>query len=856
MPCNYAASSREASFPAYFSTMKTLIRLIFCACPLAAIFAPLCHAGTTLTQKWALAPGGAEDYITTGDTERGIAFNPMTGNLLLATRAGGIRLIVLNPADGAKKHEMDTTGISGGNSGVIFNMVGVAADGAVYACNLVVATSGAPQAFKIYRWDNDLAGNPPTIAFEGDPSGVDGITGLSNAPNRWGDTLAVRGSGTDTQIIVGSGVTSTVVPPTTGVAACMFTTADGLAFTPHFLGSALEAGASKGLAFGAGDTFYSKANGGTKKIRRSSFDLTANTATVLNDFTVAPSAGTQIIPIALNLAANQWGTFETGGAGPEVVKIFDTSTVDAAPILLDQKTLPTDNPNTDAVGSAVIGDGRLYICDTSNGLVAYDITVTGAIVPPAITASPASRSVYSRAQTSTTFSVTATGTPPLAWRWLKDNVDIPNATSRDYTINPVTEASAGVYKCRVTNASQVPAESTPATLTVLAGVNTNFLTECWHLAPGSRPYLTTGDAERGMDFDPLRNRLYIASRTPKTIRIVSAVDGADMGPLLMDGVSGGVYDLNMVGVGGYSAIYACNLSNVDTGDGFKIYQWPDDAPDTVPAVLYEGNPINSRIGDTLDVRGSGQNTQVLCGARKTNQFVVFTKDTAGFLVANPVTVANAPASAFGLGITFGAGNTVWGKRSGDSLYLISYDLTAGTGSVVATYGAGVFPLDVSAIGVDPAAGLLAGIELANSDNVQLYNLPVPFPAPAPTSLEWLDQEFLMTDNDNVNGTGSVAVAAGKVFALNTNNGLVCYTATKTAPSSQPEITDVAQSNNNVVFKLKGIAGKTYRIEKSTDLSPAASWTPDGTVTQSAAEETVTRSIAPGTPRLYFRAREQ
>ena len=52
---------------------------------------------------------------------------------------------------------------------------------------------------------------------------------------------------------------------------------------------------------------------------------------------------------------------------------------------------------------------------------AYDITVTGAIVPPAVTSSPANRSVYARARTSTTFSVTATGTPPLAlaciWSW-------------------------------------------------------------------------------------------------------------------------------------------------------------------------------------------------------------------------------------------------------------------------------------------------------------------------------------------------------------------------------------------------------------------------------------------------------
>jgi hypothetical protein len=44
----------------------------------------------------------------------------------------------------------------------------------------------------------------------------------------------------------------------------------------------------------------------------------------------------------------------------------------------------------------------------------------------------------------------------------------------------------------------------------------------------------------------------------------------------------------------------------------------------------------------------------------------------------------------------------------------------------------------------------------------------------------LDQEFFGTDNDNAAGTGSVAVdvAGGRVFALDTNNGLL---AAKYAP---------------------------------------------------------------------------
>jgi hypothetical protein len=242
--------------------------------------------------------------------------------------------------------------------------------------------------------------------------------------------------------------------------------------------------------------------------------------------------------------------------------------------------------------------------------------------------------------------------------------------------------------------------------------------------------------------------------------------------------------------------------------------------------------------------------------RNKNQFVVFNINDTGFMVPNLVTVAGLPNSAFGLSIAFGTGNTVWGKTGGGSLYLVSYDLSAGTGTVLATYGATVVPGTVGPFGVDMASGFLAAVQNDNSDNVRLYKLPVPFPDPAPASLELLDQEFFVTDNANGNGTGSVSVGGGKVFALDTNNGLVCYTTLPSVPPTPPVITEVTKNGGNVVFKLKGTIGKTYTIEKSSDLSPAASWTADGTVTQTLTEETVSRSIPPGTARLYFRAREQ
>jgi len=401
--------------------------------------------------------------------------------------------------------------------------------------------------------------------------------------------------------------------------------------------------------------------------------------------------------------------------------------------------------------------------------------------------------------------------------------------------------------------------SSPGVLTVASSVDSTALTENWQLEPGSRPWLTDNDTQRGLGYNQTKNRLYLTTRTPATgIEILNAADGGDLGALNMTGVTGGFYAIDMAGVAADGILYAANLTT--SGADFHIYQWPDDLPDTVPALVYDGNPINSRIGDSFAVRGSGTSAELVAGARDTNQIVIFKVNDSGFYVAYPITITGAANGVFTLSVAFGEGHTVWGKTGGGGVVLASYDVDAisgnptGTGTLVTSFPTSVVPGAGGPIAVDPVNGYLAHIHTGDSDNVRLYSLPVPFPDPAPATFELLDQEFFHTDNTNANNTGTAVFGAGKLFALNTNNGLVSYTVTR--PGTAPVITDVTRSAGNVVFKLRGTVGKTYVIEKSSQLTPAASWTADGTVTQTAAEETVSRSIPAGTTKLFFRAREQ
>ncbi len=86
-----------------------------------------------------------------------------------------------------------------------------------------------------------------------------------------------------------------------------------------------------------------------------------------------------------------------------------------------------------------------------------------ALVAPSITSHPQSQTVAAGA--GVTFSVVATGTPPLTYQWRKDQVNIAGATNASYSIASAQSTHAGVYSVVVSNPAG-PVTSTAATLTV------------------------------------------------------------------------------------------------------------------------------------------------------------------------------------------------------------------------------------------------------------------------------------------------------------------------------------------------------------------------------------------------------
>jgi hypothetical protein len=124
---------------------------------------------------------------------------------------------------------------------------------------------------------------------------------------------------------------------------------------------------------------------------------------------------------------------------------------------------------------------------------------------------------------------------------------------------------------------------------------------------------------------------------------------------------------------------------------------------------------------------------------------------------------DAGNGAFGLGLAFGSGDTFWGKSLGvaNDLRHMALDLnnfTATTLRVVTGYP------NMTAIGVNAANNLLAGVSVETPDNLRLFEIG--------DTLVHVDTEFFPTDNPNVNATGAVSFGPGRVYALDSNNGII------------------------------------------------------------------------------------
>jgi hypothetical protein len=326
-----------------------------------------------MTNIWNLLPGD-RSYITANNNnnyERGLAYDPVTSDLLLVSQSPSNNVVVLNATNGAEIYFMNLSGIIGDGAAAV-NTVGVADDGVVYVANVTANASG--NSYMINRWSDDGADTYPELVFAGDP-GYSGPYGL-----RWGDNIAVRGAGLDTEILIAPGANTNIV--------CLFTT-DGSGYLyPNIITvtnvPSTNALAQFGIAFGPGNnTFWAKTL--NQQLFLVQFDLASGMGGVIY------SAPSDTVPNGfrfISTDSNQkWlaGVMTVNSSLADNVRLYDISAYTNNPVLADQELYSTANHSSflygEGTGATAFGGNYLFALDSNNGIKAFLIN-TNTVLPP------------------------------------------------------------------------------------------------------------------------------------------------------------------------------------------------------------------------------------------------------------------------------------------------------------------------------------------------------------------------------------------------------------------------------------------------------------------------------------------
>jgi len=327
---------------------------------LLTLLVPVTSPG--VTQLWDISPGTNSSvngtYLTTSGYEtRGLAYDPTATNLLVADH---FYIHVYNATNGSYLNDLNTAGLpSGGINNWTVDQVGVAADGTLYSCNL----SASGTNFSIISYGTAASGYGALGYAYGGATGGSDLTTLDPALDRWGDTMAIRGAGLNTQILFGS---------YNGTTVALFTTADGSSFTPQVInvGGGVPAGfAGAGIAFGPGNTFYAK-GGHNYNLRWISYDPIADTGTVIQSYTAGTQVPNDLTGLGVDVTNNILGGVCYNDT-PHDVQLYLLSGNSNAPYLFDQDFFPSANADAQEDSVVDLYGGLGFALDVNNGIVAF-----------------------------------------------------------------------------------------------------------------------------------------------------------------------------------------------------------------------------------------------------------------------------------------------------------------------------------------------------------------------------------------------------------------------------------------------------------------------------------------------------
>jgi gamma-glutamyltranspeptidase len=338
-----------------------------------------------LTMLWGTGPADGNPWMNLSGSpaipnQRAIAYNVLSNHLYVISRSSPTTsnyvVHVLNATNGALVYTLKTNGVQSnvGKGGIGLVGVGVADDGAIYACNVAPDSAGSAgtdpaSMFRLYRWANGDSGTSPTLIFIGDPSG-------SSSPLRWGDNLAVRGAGTNTQVLVDMTYFGNTLG-STGYAAVLSPSNVYLTnfVSRWFVTTNLATGVGRSLEFdGTNNAIWQKEAGSAlfKTVFNPAVSLGGNriAATNLLAASAFPSALMGIgMDSARGLAA---GVFSNSTTVADTLNFYAITNLNF-PLLVSQVNFPTTprTANNNRITQTFFKNDLVFTIDANNGIMVF-----------------------------------------------------------------------------------------------------------------------------------------------------------------------------------------------------------------------------------------------------------------------------------------------------------------------------------------------------------------------------------------------------------------------------------------------------------------------------------------------------
>ncbi len=319
---------------------------------------------------------------------------------------------------------------------------------------------------------------------------------------------------------------------------------------------------------------------------------------------------------------------------------------------------------------------------------------------------------------------------------------------------------------------------------------TTFGSNGW-LAPGTSPYLTTANNERGLGWNPVTKNLVLPSRNGGNfVAIINGTTGAVVKTMDTTGVSGGTLALMGAGVSDDGEIYVPNLQSGSSAlSPFKVYKWTGESDTSAPSVAFsQVNPQTTngafRFGDAFAVYGSGTSLKFAAaggssgttsGLPNNGNFMIGSLDGSNTnTIYRNIPNTLIASNDYRLSVAFVDANTIIGNQGASAKFtdFVAATTLSNTGAIITgsvALGAADRPLDYTVIN---GQALMAVVN-TNSSLISIYDVTNPSAA----SLLTTGSTVVGTLSSNGNATGGVqwgemlSPTSQVLYAMSTNQGI-------------------------------------------------------------------------------------